>query len=91
MEEKVIKVEETGITTGTIARTVCLALALINQVLAMFGHGTLDIADDMVYQLVTILFTIGTAVIAWWKNNSFTREARTTDNVMKKLKKENNI
>ena len=81
MEEKVIKVEETG-------RTVCLALALINQVLAMFGHGTLDIADDMVYQLVTILFTIGTAVIAWWKNNSFTREAQATDNVMKKLKKE---
>lgn len=48
MEEKVIKVEETGITTGTIARTVCLALALINQVLAMFGHGTLDIATPMI-------------------------------------------
>ena len=48
-----------NVTTGTIARTIVLILALANQVLAMCGKQVLNIADDDIYQTVSLLFTIG--------------------------------
>lgn len=85
-EETIIKAECTGITAGTIARTACLVLALINQLLAIFGRESIPIADDMVYQAVSIGFTVITAVVTWWKNNSFTSAAQVGDSAMKQLK-----
>lgn len=70
----------------TIARTICLIIALVNQVLAILGKGTIDIADDTIYQLVTLIFTVGASLVAWWKNNSFSHEAMLADEVMKELK-----
>lgn len=75
------------ITDGTIVRTLVLALALLNQLLAVLGKGTINIAEDDIYQVVSILFTIGAAAIAWWKNNSFTENAIAADEYMEKLKK----
>ena len=60
------------IKTDTIIRTIVLAIALINQILAILGREKLPITDDMVYQVVTIIITIGASLWAWWKNNSFT-------------------
>ena len=37
----------------TIARTIVLVLALLNQLLAIFGKEQLPIAEDNIYQLVT--------------------------------------
>lgn len=68
-----------GIKADTIARTIVLALALINQALAIAGKGTLDIAENDIYQVVTLVFTIGAAVLSWWKNNSFTKAAIAAD------------
>lgn len=74
------------ISAGTIARTIILCLALINQVLTATGHSMINIADEDVNLLVSTIFTIVTAIVAWWKNNSFTREAIEADEVMKNLK-----
>ncbi len=79
-----------NITVGTIARTIVLILALANQVLAMSGKQVLNIADDDIYQVVSIVFTIGAAVWGWWKNNSFTQEAIKADEVMTELKENEN-
>ena len=79
-----------NITAGTIARTIVLILALANQVLAMCGKQVLNIADDDIYQVVSILFTIGASAVAWWKNNSFTQEAIKADEVMTELKENEN-
>lgn len=86
MNENLINVNDKKVSAGTVARTVCLGLALINQLLAMFGKGTFDIADDVVYQLVTAGFTIAASLVAWWKNNSFSKEAKVCDQAMKDLK-----
>ena len=64
---------------GTIVRTICLVLALINQVLVMSGHSILPIEDATVEAIVTNVATIVTAVAAWWKNNSFTQKAIAAD------------
>lgn len=66
----------------TIARTIILTLALFNQVLAVAGKGAIPIAEDQVYQLVTLIATIGSAVWAWWKNNSFTKAAIAADKAL---------
>lgn len=70
----------------TIARTIILALALINQILSSTGHSVIPIADDDIEQLVSLVFTVVTAIVAWWKNNSFTIEAVMADEYKKELK-----
>lgn len=84
------KINWKGITADTVARTVALAIALLNQVFAILGKGTIDIADEQIYQIVSIIFTVATSVIAWWKNNSFTHEAKQADEVLKQLKADKN-
>ena len=74
------------IKADTIARTFILALALINQVLAIVGKQALPFAEDDIYQVCSLIATIISSGLAWWKNNSFTQAALTGDEVMKKEK-----
>ena len=75
-----------NITAGTLARTIILALALINQILSVTGHPVLPIEDAQIETLVTTAWTIIAALVAWWKNNSFTAAAQKGDAVMKQEK-----
>lgn len=75
-----------NVNKDTIARTIVLALALMNQVLAILGKGTFEFAEEEIYQLVSLIFTVGASATAWWKNNSFTPEALKADELMKELK-----
>ena len=75
-----------NITAGTIARTIILALALINQVLSATGHPVLPIDDAQIETLVTTGWTVVAALIAYWKNNSWTAAAKAGDEVMKQEK-----
>lgn len=68
-----------NITAGTLARTIVLALALINQVLSVCGIAVLPIEDSQVETLVTTAWTVIAALVAWWKNNSFTKAAIEAD------------
>ena len=74
------------ISAGTIARTACLLLALTNQVLSALGKPVLPIESATVEQLVTAGITTVTALIAWWKNNSFTAAALEADKTLDRLK-----
>ena len=75
-----------NITSGTIARTIILVLALLNQLLTATGHSVINISDESINTLISTSFTIVTAVIAWWKNNSFTQSALKADEVMREEK-----
>ena len=74
------------ISIGTIARTACLLLALTNQVLSACGKPVLPIESQTVEQLVTAGITTVTALINWWNNNSFTKEAIQADAEYDRLK-----
>ena len=74
------------ISAGTIARTIILVLALVNQLLTATGHSVINISDESINTLISTGFTIVTAVIAWWKNNSFTQSALKADEVMREGK-----
>lgn len=74
------------ITAGTIARTAVLLLALTNQILSAMGKSPLPIESTTVEQLVTAGITTIAALVAWWKNNSFTKEAIAADKEYDRLK-----
>ena len=76
----------TKIAPDTIARTIVLALALLNQCLAIMGKGTIQIAENDVYQTVSLVWTIVSAIVAWWYNNSFTKHARRADELLEALR-----
>ena len=76
------------ITKSTIARTIILFLALVNQLLSASGHPVIPIEDATVETLVSTAITIITALVAWWKNNSFTEAARIGDFHMRKARRE---
>ena len=56
--------DKLNISTGTIVRTICLVLALVNQVLVFTGHSVLPIEDSTVEIIVTNVATVVAAVAA---------------------------
>ena len=77
------------ISTATIVRTLCLIVALGNQLLSALGKSPLPIDNAQLEQLITTLITVVVALINWWKNNSFTKEALAADELYKQLKRKN--
>ena len=73
-----------NITKGTLIRTILLVLALINQVLAVFGKSPIPIDDDTLTNFISTAWTFIASLIAWWKNNSFTKKAIEADEVLRK-------
>ena len=71
---------------GTIIRTACLVLAIINNALAIAGKSPLPIDDVMLTEIISFGFTVIASFVAWWKNNSVTPEAIEADKVLKELK-----
>ncbi|MCY9010896.1 phage holin [Bacillus inaquosorum] len=79
---------------GTVIRTVLLLVALINQTMMMLGKSPLDIQEEQVNQLAdavysagSVIFTIGTTLAAWFKNNYVTEKGKK----QRDLLKENNL
>ena len=70
-----MKIDAKQITTGTIVRTLCLILALANQIMTVCGKTPLPITDAQVADAVALIATVGASLWAWWKNNSFTPAA----------------
>jgi SPP1 family holin len=80
-----VKVKQ-EIKTDTIIRTICLALALVNQILTAYGKSPLPIKDAQVEVLVSTTLTVICSVWGWWKNNSFTPAALAGDSLMRAIK-----
>lgn len=78
-------IQKEKISAATIARTVCLLLALTNQVLSALGKPVLPIESVTIEQLVTAGITTITALMAWWENNSFTPEAIHADELLDQM------
>lgn len=76
------------ISAGTLTRTAVLGLALTNQLLSAAGKPLLPIDNAQLEQMISTGFTVGAALAAWWKNNSFTPEAIEADDFMTRLKQQ---
>lgn len=76
---------EHKVSSATIIRTICLALALINQILSATGHAVIPISNTEIEQLVSTGLTVAAAIVSWWENNSFTQEAIQADEMLDRL------
>lgn len=74
------------IKADTIIRTIVLVLALVNQVLTSLGKNPLPFSQDEMYTGLSCIFTVVASLVAWWKNNSFTKAALQGDVRMNELK-----
>ncbi|MCY7694562.1 phage holin [Bacillus altitudinis] len=75
---------------GTVIRTVLLFMALINQTLILFGKPVLPISEDQVtsltetlYLAFSMIFTLVTTLVAWFKNNYVTSKGQQQKEVLK--------
>ena len=75
------------VSAATLARTAVLALALINQILSAAGKPVLPIESAQLEQLISTGFTTVSALVNWWFNNSFTKEAIPADAEFERLRK----
>ena len=70
----------------TLIRTIILFIALTNQFLVVVGKSPLPIEHASIELLVSTLWTVITAIIAWWKNNSFTTKAIEAQEILNYLR-----
>lgn len=75
------------ISAGTLTRTAALGLALTNQLLSAAGKPLLPIDNAQLEQLISTGFTTVSALVNWWFNNSFTKEAIQADAEFERLRK----
>ena len=66
-------------TKETVIRTVVLVIALLNHILTACGKNPLPFSDEGIYEGISMVAAVGTALWAWWKNNSFSAEAVEAD------------
>ena len=74
---------------GTKIRTVVLAIAIINQAISQVGEP--DFGNEAVntaYRVISYIFTVAAAAIAYWYNNDLTEEAAIGTAITRQLKAE---
>lgn len=65
------------IKASTLIRSAVFFIALLNQGLALAGKSPLPFDEAKTELFVSYGISAVTAVAAWWKNNDFTKKART--------------
>ncbi|AXQ79417.1 phage holin [Streptococcus chenjunshii] len=74
------------VNAGTWARTVLLALGVVNYFLNAFGIQVIAFDDSQITELVNAAYIAITGFYALWKNNSFTAEAQEAQHYLNDLK-----
>ena len=74
--------------TGTVARLICLVLSTINQIILMnTGKSFLPVESEQLEDALSTILFVAAAGWAYWKNNSWTKEAIEADDTMHLNKK----
>lgn len=79
-------IKDLRVTRGTIVRAIMTALVLVNLALKAFGIEVIKIDEKHFSTVIENLVSIGVIVLGFWKNNSFTMEAKNADFYLQKLR-----
>lgn len=77
-----------SISKSTIVRAIMLVIVIINLVLKHFGIDIINVSENEVLSFVEIVIELAVIIVAFWKNNSFSKNAIKADEFLKKLKGE---
>lgn len=78
-----------NVSKETLIRTIALVLSIVNYILTSKGMNPLPFSETEVYEFISMIMMSAASIWAWWKNNSFTKEAIAADKILDDLKKEN--
>lgn len=78
-----------NVSKETIIRTIALILSIINYILTAKGMNPLPFGETEVYEFISMIAMGAASIWAWWKNNSFTKEAIAADKMLDDLKTAN--
>lgn len=76
----------TNTSNETIVRTIVLFIMVINAFCSLMGWTPIQIQEETIYQIVSAIGVVISAIWAWWKNNSFTSAAQQADEYCAELK-----
>lgn len=71
---------------STIVRTIMLLIVLVNLVLKAFGVNLISIDESKIYTIVELLIEVAVIVVAFWKNNSYSKKAIKADEFLQQLR-----
>lgn len=74
------------ISKGTIVRTVMLVIVILNMILQHFGLDLINVSESEVLAFVEMLIEVAVILVAWWKNNSYSKNAILADKYLQELK-----
>lgn len=74
------------ISKGTIVRTIMLVIVIINMILKACGKNIINIDENQILTVLEYIIEIAVIAVNWWKNNSFTENAKKADEFLKTLK-----
>lgn len=69
-----------------VVRLFVLAVLLVNQLLITLGYEPFPATEEQLYDFFSTVVLGVVAVWTFWKNNSFTKEAKQADELLKKMK-----
>ena len=68
-------------------RLILMIVAAINQFLVTFDlYQVSSINNDTLLKILSLILTVVAGAIGYWKNNSWTKEAKAADKVLESLK-----
>lgn len=74
-----------NVSAGTWTRLAVLIFALITTALKLFGITVLPLENEGIENFLTVAIMVSSALLSYWKNNSFTEAAQIADKLMKNL------
>lgn len=71
---------------GSVARLIAMLIAIVNQIAVSLGLYTIPDVDEGTIQLISLGLVIITSIWGYWKNNSWTPEAKLADKVLEAVR-----
>lgn len=72
-----------SVSVGTWVRLVLMAVSMINLALTAIGKPPIELDNEKLYIIISIVFAWVVGAVNYWKNNSFTSAAQAADNYLK--------
>ena len=85
------EVDWENVPKGTVVRYIMGAIAIINAVLGSIGVGGLNISENTVYMIVTLIFSIAVIIMNTYKDNPTSKEGILAASIRNTLKEIDNL
>lgn len=85
------EVDWENVPKGTVVRYIMGAIAIINAILGSIGVGGLNISENTVYMIVTLIFSIAVIIMNTYKDNPTSKEGILAASIRNTLKEIDNL